>query len=203
MGKIRSAHPTKFPPTHISSPAQLFAPDVSISKNHTIMKPLDLGRASRVASLIARSKSHAPRRFLIAPPTKSTGPLMERRADRELPPLPMSSFRRWATTLPIFLAIIVASAAAIFNYEKSSSSVVASTLYSLRTNDQARELLGDEIYFRDRIPWVWGELNQMHGRIDIGYAVKGTKTSGYMRFKSFRNGRVGHVSCILRSQGLD
>ena len=132
-------------------------------------------------------------RNLIAPPTRSSGPLLERRADRALPPLPASSFRRWATTLPIFLAIIGVSCAAIFNYQKSSSSVVGATLYSLRTNATARELLGDEIYFRDRFPWIWGQLNQLHGRIDIGYGVKGTRASGFMRFKSFRKGRMGYV----------
>ena len=69
-----------------------------------------------------------------------------------------------------------------------------STLYPLPTNQEARRLLGDEIYFRDKWPWIWGELNQLHGRIDIGYAVKGTKGSGFMRFKSFRKGRMGYVS---------
>ena len=161
---------------------------------------------SAIRKLALSRQRYYPRRTLIAPPTQSSGPLLQRRSDRELPPLPVSPFRRWATTLPIFAAIIVASSAAIFNYQKSSSSVVSSTLYSLRTNEQARELLGDEIYFRDRFPWIWGELNQLHGRIDIGYGVKGTRGSGFMRFKSFRNGRMGFVrSCppSLASQLID
>ena len=156
------------------------------------------GRALHCPPLAVRQAAFpkqycSPKRTLIAPPTRSSGPLLQRRSDRELPPLPVSPFRRWATTLPIFAAIIVASSAAIFNYQKSSSSVVSSTLYSLRTNEQARELLGDEIYFRDRFPWIWGELNQLHGRIDIGYGVKGTRGSGFMRFKSYRKGRLGLV----------
>ena len=42
----------------------------------------------------------------------------------------------------------------IFNYQKSSSSVVNSTLYALRTSTKAREVLGDEIYFAQKIPWI-------------------------------------------------
>ena len=132
-------------------------------------------------------------RTLIAPPTRTTGPLLERRSDRELPPLPPSTAIRWLTTLPVFVAIIGVSSLAIFNYQKSSSSVVNATLYALRTNPQARELLGDEIYFRDKFPWIWGELNQLHGRIDIGFGVKGKNSSGYMRFKSLRKTRMGYV----------
>lgn len=152
-------------------------------------------------SLLTLVKFRTPiaRRTLIAPPTQSSGPLLERRADRDLPPLPPSALRKWATTLPIFITIIAVSAFAIFNYEKSSSSVVNSTLYALRTNPEARRLLGNEIYFRDNWPWIWGELNQLHGRIDIGYAVKGSNGSGFMRFKSFRKGRMGYVRYSLLS----
>lgn len=41
------------------------------------------------------------------------------------------------------------------------------------------------------MPWIWGEMNQLHGRIDIQFEVKGTKGSGTMRFKSYRQGRQG------------
>ena len=132
------------------------------------------------------------RRALIAAPTRRSGPLMERRADRELPDIPSPS-KKWLKTIPIFLTLIGASSLAIFNYQKTSSSVVNSTLYALRTHPRAREFLGDEIYFRDKIPWIWGELNQLHGRIDIGFAVKGTKNAGYMRFRSVRRTRMGYV----------
>jgi cytochrome c oxidase assembly factor 1 len=54
-------------------------------------------------------------------------------------------------------------------------------------------VLGDEIYFRDKFPWIHGEMNQLHGRIDIGFGVKGKAGKGYMRFKSIRKTRMGHV----------
>jgi cytochrome c oxidase assembly factor 1 len=94
-------------------------------------------------------------------------------------------------TVPLFLVILISSTLAIFNYQKSSSSVVSSTMYSLRTSPKAREYLGDEIYFAHKMPWIWGEMNQLHGRIDIQFEVKGTRNSGTMRFKSFRRTRMG------------
>jgi cytochrome c oxidase assembly factor 1 len=98
---------------------------------------------------------------------------------------------RWVRTIPIFLAVLISSTLAIFNYQKSSSSVVSSTLYALRTSPKAREYLGDEIYFANKMPWIWGEMNQLHGRIDIQFEVMGKKNSGTMRFKSFRATRQG------------
>jgi cytochrome c oxidase assembly factor 1 len=115
---------------------------------------------------------------------------MERRADRELPDVQQNGMR-WIRTIPIFLAILISSTLAIFNYQKSSSSVVSSTLYALRTSSKAREYLGDEIYFAHKMPWIWGEMNQLHGRIDIQFEVKGGKNSGTMRFKSLRATRMG------------
>lgn len=41
------------------------------------------------------------------------------------------------------------------------------------------------------MPWIWGEMNQLHGRIDISFEVKGNHGVGTMRFKSFRKGRMG------------
>ena len=98
---------------------------------------------------------------------------------------------RWIRTIPIFLAILLTSTLAIFNYQKSSSSVVSSILYALRTSPKARGYLGDEIYFAHKIPWIWGEMNQLQGRIDIQFEVKGKNSQGTMRFKSHRKTRQG------------
>ena len=78
------------------------------------------------------------------------------------------------------------SSLAVFNYEKISSPVTASTLYSLRRSGKARELLGDEIYFKNAIPWISGEMNHLKGNIDITFTVKGTKGWATMRFSSVR-----------------
>lgn len=60
-------------------------------------------------------------------------------------------------------------------------------MYALRTSPKAREYLGDDIYFAAQIPWIGGTMNQLHGKIDIYYNVKGTRNSGIMRFKSHRS----------------
>ncbi|CCU77264.1 cytochrome oxidase assembly [Blumeria hordei DH14] len=135
------------------------------------------------------------RRMLRAAPQAGEGPLMERRPDRELPELDQVG-RRWLSSGAIFVALVAASGLALFNYQKSSSSVVASTLFALRTSATARAALGDEIYFAHYMPWIWGEINQLHGRINIHFSVKGTKNYATVRFKSMRPTRQGVFETI-------
>ncbi|KAI0156628.1 DUF1783-domain-containing protein [Xylariaceae sp. FL1272] len=149
--------------------------------------------ARRRALLFLQNTKSTPRtlmqrRTVVSAPKPGDGPLMQRRADRELPTI--KEFR-WSTTLPIFGLLIALSSVAIFNYQMLSSPVVASTLYSLRTNPRARALLGDEIYFKHQIPWISGEMNQVRGRIDVTFSVKGTKGVGVMRFASARPSAKG------------
>jgi cytochrome c oxidase assembly factor 1 len=81
---------------------------------------------------------------------------------------------------------------AFFNYQKQESSVVTSTLYALRTNPLVRAELGDEIYFASKYPWIRGEINQVHGKIDIRFWVKGTRKEGEVRLRCKRRGRGGY-----------
>ncbi|RYP52378.1 hypothetical protein DL769_010690 [Monosporascus sp. CRB-8-3] len=129
------------------------------------------------------ARNQAQRRTLVSAPKPGDGPLMERRPDRELPNIEGS---RWARTLPLFALVMAASSVAIFNYQKLSSPVVASTMYALRTSRRARDYLGDEVQFRRQIPWISGTMNQLRGVIDISFAVKGTRGTGTMRFASHR-----------------
>ena len=104
-----------------------------------------------------------------------------------VPPLIHPSVLR---TLPIFILAMTISTLVFFNYQKAESSVVTSTLYALRTNPAVRDLLGDEIYFASKYPWIRGEINQVHGRIDIRFWVKGTKREGEVRLRC-RRGKNG------------
>ncbi|KAH9907967.1 DUF1783-domain-containing protein [Xylariomycetidae sp. FL2044] len=140
-------------------------------------------RASDLLRNSSSARNQIQRRTLVAAPKPGDGPLMERRPDRELPTV--REFK-WSRTLPVFLGLIALSSLAIFNYQKLSSPVVSSTLYALRTNARARELLGDEIYFRHAIPWIGGEMNQLRGRIDIRFGVRGTRGAAVVRFASHR-----------------
>jgi cytochrome c oxidase assembly factor 1 len=154
-----------------------------------ILRPYHLSSALQQSS---QSTTTQPRSPYIPAPTEASGPLLSRRADRDLPSLKKSYL--WLKTLPLFVALITVSSLAIFNYQKSSSSTVNSILYALRTNDASREILGDEIYFASKVPWISGELNQLHGRIDISFWVKGNKGKGKVNFVSVRKRRDGYVS---------
>ncbi|KAI1630041.1 cytochrome oxidase complex assembly protein 1-domain-containing protein [Exophiala viscosa] len=137
----------------------------------------------RHASDISPSRIIRP---LVPPPREGSGPLLSRRPDRELPNVSRTSI--WLKTLPFFFVLIGLSSVAIFNYQKSTSSTVNSILYALRTNEHARALLGDEIYFASKIPWIQGELSPLQGVIEITFWVKGTKATAQTKFVSIRKG---------------
>lgn len=144
----------------------------------------------------SRSQSTDP---LIPPPKPNSGPLLSRLPNRALPiytPGLSPTARLWLRTLPIFILLITLSSLSIFNYQKSSSSTVNSILYACRTSPTVRRLLGDEIYFASRIPWISGELNQLHGSINISFWIKGTKGQGKVRFVSVRKRRDGFFETL-------
>lgn len=140
-------------------------------------------------------------RPLVPPPSETSGPLLSRRADRALPNLPRTNI--WLKTLPIFIILVTASSLAIFNYQKSSSSTINSILYALRTNEAAREILGDEIYFASKVPWIRGEMNQMHGVIDVRFWVKGTRAQAETKFVSLRARKTGYFETLEWSLKLE
>ncbi|KIX92223.1 uncharacterized protein Z520_12104 [Fonsecaea multimorphosa CBS 102226] len=168
----------------------LHDPSFSISAR----RGLSIYRAlsSSSASSASTSTQHIPAdpdrivRPLVPPPREGSGPLLSRRPDRALPDLPRPMISIWLKTLPVFIVLVTVSSLAIFNYEKSSSSTVNSILYALRTNEHARELLGDEIYFASKLPWISGELSPMQGVIDISFWVKGTRGTAKTKFVSLR-----------------
>ncbi|EOA92184.1 cytochrome oxidase assembly protein 1 [Exserohilum turcicum] len=127
----------------------------------------------------------------LIPPPKDGEILLERRPNRALPPVPPLISPQVIRTFPIFIIAMTASLLAFFNYQKQESSVVTSTLYALRTNPLVREQLGDEIYFASKHPWIKGDINQVHGRIDVSFWVKGTKRAGEVKLRCRRKGRGG------------
>jgi cytochrome c oxidase assembly factor 1 len=153
----------------------------------------------RRSSTHTHSQTATVRPNFIPPPTESSGPLLSRLPNRALPSVQKS--RTWLKTLPAFIIVITLSSLAIFNYQKSSSSTVNSILYALRTNETARSVLGDEIYFASKVPWVRGELNPMQGRIDISFWVKGRRGTGRVKFVSMRKRGNQFVSATVVTGG--
>ncbi|KAJ6264317.1 hypothetical protein Dda_0462 [Drechslerella dactyloides] len=141
--------------------------------------------------LLPAPRRHPPsfvsRRTIIAAPKEGGPPLLERSADRELPDV--APKRGYLIHFPLFLLSMYVAANLLFNYQRSSSSVVSSTLYALRVSPGARAVLGDEISFKAKtIPWIHGTMDQLHGRIDISYKVRGTRGEGIVHFTCVREG---------------
>lgn len=88
-----------------------------------------------------------------------------------------------------FWILMGVSAAIMFNYEKTSSPVVTTTLHFLRRSQIIRDVLGNEIDFKNLYPWVSGELNQVKGAVNIKFDVKGTKNWGTIRLVADRESR--------------
>lgn len=90
----------------------------------------------------------------------------------------------------IFSAIMVASLAVIFNYEKVQSPVVSNTLYQLRKSPRCQQLLGQNIDMKGLYPWVYGKLHLMQGDVDIHFDVIGSAgVSGVVRLRADRANR--------------
>jgi cytochrome c oxidase assembly factor 1 len=106
--------------------------------------------------------------------------------------------RQFWFTFPIFIALMAGSGLVLFNYQKQESSVVLSSMYALRVNQKARELLGENIQMADRFPWIWGSIDSLHGNVDVEFRVKGARAMGSMRFRCIRN-RLRLVSDSLDS----
>lgn len=138
----------------------------------------------RTAARRLRPRAPPARRWITPAPRPGDGPLMTRRADRALPDVARTGFR----SLPLFLGGMALAAAAVFNYQKASSPVVAAALYALRTSPRARTLLGDDIGFRHAMPWVRGSVDQLHGRVDVRFGVRGDRGAATMRFAAARRG---------------
>ena len=173
----------------------LASPSQSASALFRVASPRLPTQPFRSSSIQRHAAADVVRPNYIPAPNESSGPLLSRLPTRSLPPLEKS--RTWLKTLPAFAIVIALSSLAIFNYQKSSSSTVNSILYALRTNETAREVLGDEIYFASKVPWISGELNPLQGRIDISFWVKGRHGIGKVRFVSARKKRDKYVSFLL------
>lgn len=96
------------------------------------------------------------------------------RIERELPD-PTKDKVKNRVQLGLFTVAICVALASIFNYEKTQSPIISNSLYHLRRSQSIRDLMGDNIDFDGLVPWVYGDLNQVAGRVNISFYIKGTK----------------------------
>lgn len=85
---------------------------------------------------------------------------------------------------------VIVSCAMIFNYEKTTSPIITSTMYFLRRSEIAKRELGDGINYLSSWPWISGELNQVKGRIDIEFNIKGSIKDGKIKLKATRESKL-------------
>lgn len=112
------------------------------------------------------------------------------RIDRELPNPNEDKVKQRLGFVGFSLAI-AAALTLIFNYEKTESPIVSNTLYHLRRSSATRDLLGENIEFDGLIPWVYGELNQVAGKVNIKFYIKGSKNvPGKVKLVAGRDSRL-------------
>ncbi|CAI4039612.1 hypothetical protein SMKI_09G0180 [Saccharomyces mikatae IFO 1815] len=111
------------------------------------------------------------------------------RIDRELPD-PGKERKKQILGFLVFSVAIGSALSLIFNYEKTESPIISNTLYHIRRSPATRDILGESIEFDGIIPWVYGELNSVKGRINITFYIKGDKNvTGTVRLVADRNTR--------------
>ncbi|KAK9472423.1 cytochrome oxidase complex assembly protein 1-domain-containing protein [Dipodascopsis tothii] len=106
--------------------------------------------------------------------------------DHELPEIHSSRWRL-AGNYAIFAVIMGFVSVGFFNYERQNSSVVASTMYRLRRSPLVNRALGNNIRFKHAYPWISGDLDFLHGLIDIEFTIVGSKgVPATVHFRSSR-----------------
>lgn len=110
--------------------------------------------------------------------------------DRELPD-PLKDKRKRQLGFIFFSISMVVSLSLIFNYEKTESPIIVNTFYQLRRNPKVKDALGENIQYNTIVPWIFGNLNQVKGNIDVTFYVKGSKQqTGKVRLIANRDNKL-------------
>ncbi|KAH3682204.1 hypothetical protein WICPIJ_006825 [Wickerhamomyces pijperi] len=132
---------------------------------------------------------------------QSTQPIKKQMViERELPD-PLKEVRSNRYKFIAFVTLMGISSFLIFNYEKLNSPIVTTTLHFLRRSQTMKDVLGEKIDFASAFPWVRGQLNQVQGKVNIEFHVKGTKGEGKIKLRADREDRLSdfliHEWCLI------
>ncbi|KAK5815955.1 cytochrome oxidase complex assembly protein 1-domain-containing protein [Linnemannia elongata] len=84
----------------------------------------------------------------------------------------------------VFWAGSIAVAA---NHQRQGTSIVRGTLFNVKFDTKAQELLGNNIDFvNPSWPWISGTVAHLKGRVDIEFQVRGDKAEGRVHFVAVR-----------------
>ncbi|KAF9134339.1 hypothetical protein BGW39_007356 [Mortierella sp. 14UC] len=85
------------------------------------------------------------------------------------------------------VAFWVGSIAVAANHQRQGTSIVRGTLFNVKFDTKAQELLGDHIDFiNPKWPWISGTVAHLKGRVDIEFQVRGDKAEGRVHFVAVR-----------------
>ncbi|KAF9193457.1 hypothetical protein BGZ51_003261 [Haplosporangium sp. Z 767] len=104
----------------------------------------------------------------------------------ELPPI------KNRTPFFILLGIVgvafwAGSIAVAANHQRQGTSIVRGTLFNVKFDTKAQELLGENIDFvNPKWPWISGTVAHLKGRVDIEFQVRGSKAEGRVHFVAVR-----------------
>lgn len=85
------------------------------------------------------------------------------------------------------VAFWAGSLAVAANHQRQGTSIVRGTLFNVKFDTKAQELLGHDIDFtNNRWPWISGTVAHLKGRVDIEYQVRGDKAEGRVHFVAVR-----------------
>ncbi|KAG0004674.1 hypothetical protein BGZ65_012922 [Modicella reniformis] len=85
------------------------------------------------------------------------------------------------------VAFWAGSLAVAANHQRQGTSVVRGTLFNVKFDAKAQELLGDNIDFTNKgWPWISGTVAHLKGRVNIEYQVRGDKAEGRVHFVAVR-----------------
>jgi len=96
------------------------------------------------------------------------------------------------TPLYILLGVLgvsfwAGSVAVAANHQRQGTSIVRGTLFNVKFDTKAQELLGNDIDFTNKgWPWISGTVAHLKGRVDIEFQVKGDKAEGRVHFVAVR-----------------
>ena len=161
----------------------------AVSRSPLLVRPLSqsgilLQQAAAAAAAAAAATSKTPigsdSKPIYKPPVT---------IDRELPD-PFIKRNENRKYFVLYSIALVVTCAVIFNYEKSSSPIINSTLYFLRRSTIAQDAIGKNIEFASSWPWIWGTLNTVQGNIDVKFKVKGDEQKAWVILSATRESKM-------------
>lgn len=114
-------------------------------------------------------------------------------------PDPFAELRKVKYQFAAFICVVTVAFLMIVNYEKMSSPMIGSTMHFMRRSPEVKQLLeSKDIDFDSIFPWIKGTLNQVQGKIDVSFNVKGVQSGmvGTVRLIADRPNK--HVPLTIR-----